>query len=152
MLSESEIEFLQESYAKLYDESGAFSRRFYENLFEIAPNARALFSNNIESQGRKFMEVLSIIILDLNDDKLIIPLIEAMGRRHVGYGTKPHHYQTVGDALVKTLNEAFNGQWSPKEKAIWVKLYTHIADIMITAAEDLQIENTALAPAASLAI
>lgn len=137
MLSESEVEFLQESYAKLYDESAAFSRRFYENLFEIAPKLKALFSNDIESQGRKFMEVLSMIILDLRDEKLIVPLLAAMGRRHVGYGTEPRHYKIVGDALVKTLDEAFRGQWSLKEKAIWVKLYTHIADIMIAAAEDV---------------
>lgn len=138
MLSEEETKIVQESYAGLYDQSDHFSVKFYNNLFEIAPTTRKLFGTDISSQGRKFMEVLSIIVLDLADEELIIPFIQAMGRRHVGYGAKPEHYQIVGNAFIKTLDQAFEGEWSNQEKTLWIKLYTHIAEIMIEAAAGIE--------------
>ena len=136
MLSEDEIQLVQESYAKIYENGDSFSQLFYKNLFQIAPDLSRLFSSNIETQGRKFMEILSIVVLDLQDEDLIIPLIQEMGRRHVGYGTEKEHYEIVGRALVKTLEESLSGGFTEKEKAIWVRLYGLIANIMITAAEN----------------
>lgn len=136
MLSEDEIQLVQESYAKIYENGDSFSQLFYKNLFQIAPDLSRLFSSNIETQGRKFMEILSIVVLDLQDEDLIIPLIQEMGRRHVGYGTEKEHYEIVGRALVKTLEESLSSGFTEKEKAIWVRLYGLIANIMITAAEN----------------
>ncbi len=133
MLSERETRIIQESYARIYENADKFSENFYMNLFEIAPDLRPLFAADIKKQGRKFIEILSIIILDLRDKKLIVPMIADMGRRHVKYGTERDHYQIVGQALIQTLDETFENKWSSTEKQLWIRLYNFVADIMIEA-------------------
>jgi hemoglobin-like flavoprotein len=76
---------------------------FYENLFETAPVVEPLFSNNMVTQGNLLMSVLGTAVSGLDNLGATVPVVQALGERHVGYGVKYEHYDHVGASLLWTL-------------------------------------------------
>ena len=77
----------------------------YGKLFELNPTLRPLFKGDMTEQGRKLTAMLSTVIAWLTRLETVVPAAQALVQRRVGYGVKPEHYQTVGAALIWTLQQ-----------------------------------------------
>jgi hemoglobin-like flavoprotein len=67
-----------------------------------------------------------------------------LARRHEGYGVRPQHYDTVGAALIWTLEQGLGTAFTPEVKAAWVAVYTNLANTMQAAsAPTLEMEIAA---------
>ena len=64
----------------------------------------------------------------------ILPAVKDLGRRHVGYGVEPAHYETVGTALIATLEKGLGSGFTPEVRAAWIEAYTALAAVMQDAA------------------
>jgi len=64
----------------------------------------------------------------------LLPVIEALGRRHAGYGVKDEHYATVAAALLWALEQALGGRFTPDVKGAWTAAYGVLAFTMQRAA------------------
>ena len=76
---------------------------FYSKLFELDPKLKPMFTNDIAEQGKKLMMSINTVVNSLDKIETVVPIIKDMGRRHVAYGVKPQHCDTVGTALLWTL-------------------------------------------------
>jgi hypothetical protein len=56
-----------------------------------------------------------------------------LGRRHGGYGVEAHHYASVGEAILTTLEERIES-FGDRNRAAWGRAYATLADVMISAA------------------
>lgn len=56
--------------------------------------------------------------------------VQQLGRNHVGYGVVPEHYDTVGAALVWTLEQGLGEAFTPEVKEAWIAVYTLLASVM----------------------
>src|SRR5215217_362982 len=73
---------------------------FYRRLFEIDPTTRPLFSgSDMSKQGAKLMAALGLVVGALNRFETLRPTIRELASRHVRYGVRPEHYDSVGEAL-----------------------------------------------------
>ena len=106
---------------------------FYSNLFEADPSLKPLFKGDMEEQGKKLMQMIGAAVGKLDDLPTLVPILQNMGRRHVGYGVKPEHYDTVGGALLKTLQQGLGEAFTPEVKAAWAEVYGVMAKVMIEA-------------------
>ena len=115
------------------------SRRFYDNLFTADPSLVSLFESNrrgqMEEQGHKLMQMLGYAVNELADLDALTPLLQQLGRQHVGYGVKKEHYRTVGAALIETLAEGLGDRFTPAVEQAWIAAYEVMAGIMIAASE-----------------
>ena len=59
----------------------------------------------MQEQGKKLMTMITVAVNGLNDLEKIVSAVKALGVRHVGYGVKDSHYDTVGSALIWTLGK-----------------------------------------------
>jgi hemoglobin-like flavoprotein len=66
-----------------------------------------------------------------------LPAVQTLGRRHVQYGVQETHYQTVGAALLWTLQVGLGEQFTPEVEAAWATAYTVLADVMKAAAAEV---------------
>jgi hemoglobin-like flavoprotein len=57
-------------------------------------------------------------------------MLEAMGRRHVSYGTRDEHYTTVLTALLQTLEESLGPAFTQEVRTAWTEALTLVADTM----------------------
>jgi hemoglobin-like flavoprotein len=107
---------------------------FYRRLFELDPSLRAMFPPVLVEQGRKLMQMLGAAIGMLDRPQQLIPVLESLGKRHAGYGVRDEHYDTVGEALLWTLERGLGSVFTPEVKAAWAALYCVVATTMKNAA------------------
>ena len=101
-------ELVQDTWERVEPVSEMAAWLFYDQLFELNPQLRALFSaekEEMEEQGRKLMQMASIAVRCLDRLDEISPAAEDLGRRHVSYG--------VRDGATTALSaRRFCGRWS----------------------------------------
>jgi hemoglobin-like flavoprotein len=61
-------------------------------------------------QGRKLMTMIGTAVANLHRLVNIVPTVQDLGRRHIGYGVEPTHYQTVSAAMPWTLEQDLGDQ------------------------------------------
>lgn len=130
-------EIVQETWSRVSPIADTAAKLFYDRLFEIDPTTRPLFkAENLPEQRRKLMQTLDQLVrgLDRLDD--LVPVIEELGRRHVRYGVRDDHYDTVGAALLWTLEQGLGAHWTPEAQAAWTEIYTLTAGVMRNAASE----------------
>ena len=107
---------------------------FYERLFELDPSLRGLFRSSREAQAQKLAQALTVVVKGLEHPAQLRGAIEALGRRHAGYGVRDGHYTTVGEALIWTLEQGLGAAFTPEVRAAWVDAYGWLAFVMREAA------------------
>ena len=98
---------VQDSFAKVALTSEAAAVLFYDRLFDIAPQMRAMFPGDMIEQRRKLMAMLAAVVKGLGNLEQVLPAASALAKRHVSYGVKAEHYPVVGAALLWTLRRAW---------------------------------------------
>jgi hemoglobin-like flavoprotein len=133
MITRGQTMLVQESFAQAQPMAEAVAAVFYRRLFELDPSLRPMFRGDMEEQGRKLMQVLAFAVQGLDRLEQLVPAVEALGRRHAGYGVRDEHYDTVGAALLDTLNEFLGEGFTPELRAAWTAVYQVLASTMMNA-------------------
>jgi hemoglobin-like flavoprotein len=107
---------------------------FYGRLFSLDPALKPLFKGNLQAQGRKLMSMISTAVNGLTRLDTLVPAVQDLGRRHVKYGVKDQHYDTVAVALVWTLDQGLGEAFTPEVEEAWVAAYGVLAKTMKDAA------------------
>ena len=127
-------QLVQSSFAKVAPIAPQAAELFYGRLFELDPSLKALFKGDMTTQGQKLMATLGVAVGSLNNLDALLPVLQNLGRGHVGYGVKDSHYDTVGVALLWTLEQGLGDGFTPDVKDAWVKVYTLVSTVMKEAA------------------
>jgi nitric oxide dioxygenase len=80
------------------------------------------------------MQVLGFIVNSLTTFDELVPVAQDMARRHVGYGVHAAHYDTVGAALLWTLEQGVGSDFTDEVKTAWATAYGTLAGVMREAA------------------
>jgi nitric oxide dioxygenase len=134
-LSGSQIRAIRASWARAAAAPDMAARLFYGRLFRLAPEARALFGPDIESQGRKLLDTLSFVVAHLDDAEPLRHEAAALARRHVGYGVTADQYDTVGDSLLWMLEHILGPAFDETTREAWTAAYDGLSGMMIAAAD-----------------
>jgi hemoglobin-like flavoprotein len=130
-----QIELVRSSFAVVEPIADAAATIFYCRLFDLDPSVRALFATDMTAQRRMLMQTLTMVIRSLDRLEKVVPAVEALGRRHTGYGVRPGDFETVGTALLDTLEEALGPSFTIETRDAWAAAYGILASVMIGAGE-----------------
>jgi hemoglobin-like flavoprotein len=135
---------VQSTWSKVVPIADTAAKMFYDRLFEIDPSTRPLFrSTDLAEQRRKLLQVLSAAIAGLDKLEDLVPIVETLGRKHAGYGVKDAHYDSVGAALLWTLEQGLGAAWNGETAAAWTEVYGILAGVMRRAQKDALAEAMA---------
>ena len=129
-----QVVYVQQSFALLRPRADTVAARFYQRLFSLDPSVRPLFPDDLSSQGRKLMDMLGLVVQGLRRPESIAPAVQALGRRHVEYGVDVAHYETVGAALIWTLEQELGSEFTAEVRAAWTTAYAYLSALMSAAA------------------
>ena len=110
---------------------------FYTKLFFDHPGLRRVFPLQMDQQNKKLVDMLSYIVLNIDDFQAVKKTIEALAISHGKYGTKPEHYTMVGSALMWTLQKAIGKEWNSDLEEAWLACYSLVAQTMLTASNTI---------------
>jgi hemoglobin-like flavoprotein len=84
--------------------------------------------------GRKFMTMIGTAVANLHRLDAVLPTVQNLGRRHIGYRIEPTHYQTVAAALLWTLERGLGDEFTSETRHAWVECYRTLTSAMQQAA------------------
>ena len=82
------------------------------------------------AQRKKLLQTLSFAINGLDDLGALASKVGDLGRRHAGYGVTDTHYDSVGAALLWTLEQGLGDAWTPAAASAWTEVYGFLSGIM----------------------
>ena len=135
-MTPDQIALVQTSFSKVAPIASTAADLFYGRLFEIAPQVRAMFPEDLTEQKRKLMAMLGVAVSGLSHLDTILPAVRALGRRHAGYGVEAEHYAPVGSALLWTLENGLGPAFTPGVRDAWATAYNVLSTTMLEAAAE----------------
>lgn len=111
-MTPEQVKLVKDSWAQVLPISEQAADLFYGRLFELNPAYRELFKGDMQSQGRMLMAMLNTAVNSLERLDDIVPAVQALGQRHVGYGVQEQDYDTVGAALLWTLGQGLGAAFT----------------------------------------
>ncbi|MDI1284397.1 MAG: globin family protein [Reyranella sp.] len=132
-----QIKLVQTSFAQVAPIAATAADLFYGRLFEIAPEVRSMFPDDLSGQKKKLMAMLGTVVAGLSHVDTLLPAVQALGKRHAGYGVSAEQYAPVGAALLWTLEKGLGAAFTAEVEEAWSSAYTMLAGAMIDAAREM---------------
>lgn len=129
-MTPNQILLVKTSFAKIEPIADTAAGLFYARLFELDPALKDLFMEDIGEQGRKLMAMIGLAVRGLDDLPALLPVVQALGRRHLGYGVEDADYRTVGAALLWTLEKGLGKEFTSETRDAWATMYGVLSDTM----------------------
>ena len=132
------VALVQRSWEQVLPIADEAAQLFYTRLFQLDPSLRPMFAHSdMKEQRKKLMQMITVAVRGLERLNELVPAVEALGRRHVQYGVTDSHYDTVGAALLWTLEQGLGEAFTPETREAWTATYLTLARVMKGAAKDL---------------
>eukprot|EP00438_Fugacium_kawagutii_P005329 Skav210303 [mRNA] locus=scaffold475:167736:168416:- [translate_table: standard] len=116
---------------------------FYKKFFVLEPSAKNLFPISMrlrykdwdtdEEEGEdpsnspalrklwaKFITVVGSAVAGIQDTSRLVPMLQQLGMRHVGYGLKPEYFDLAGKVLIEVLAEWLGDSFTKEVENAWV--------------------------------
>jgi hemoglobin-like flavoprotein len=129
MINETQQVIVRNTFATIAVHSDETAHLFYERIFEIEPALRPLFDQELNSQGHHFMLAISAVVTSLSAPELIKPILQQIGRRHQTYGVRPEHYPIMKRALLDTLKQVLDEDYTYDAECAWSEIYDSLVDV-----------------------
>jgi hemoglobin-like flavoprotein len=143
-MNSEQINLLRTSFQKIEPVAEEAGVLFYVKLFKIDPELRRLFKGKMNEQGLKLMQMIGLAVEGLDRMEEFVPELRALGARHTGYGVEDRHYETVGAALLWTLEAALGADFNEQTKEAWTEVYSFLTRIMKEASRQTEGNATAV--------
>lgn len=136
MLTLTQKTLVQDSFAMISPIADDAAALFYRRLFEIDPSLQQMFRGDMAEQRKKLMQMLTAAVKGLDRLDQLVPVVQTLGRRHATYGVSDAHYDTVGAALLWTLQKGLGPAFTPETREAWATVYGLLATTMKDAARE----------------
>ena len=136
MLTSDQKRLVQETFAIIAPIADDAAALFYRRLFEIDPSLQQMFRGDMREQRKRLMQMIAVAVKGLDRLEQLVPAVQDLGRRHARYGVEDRHYDTVGAALLWTLEKGLGSAFTPDAKEAWATVYGILAATMKEAARE----------------
>jgi hemoglobin-like flavoprotein len=121
------IRHLRESISLLPTEDLGPAREFYRRLFELAPELRPLFKDEIGPQAKKFSDTLVWVMAHLEHPDELSRNLRELGARHNDFGVKIDHYAPLGSALIWMFQHSLGDRFGSEMEEAWLEFYAFLS-------------------------
>jgi hemoglobin-like flavoprotein len=115
-----------------------FYNSFYDHLFEVAPEFRPLFKNDIATQGKALVSMVSTMVGLFNNmhthHATEKSTLDGLAKRHVGYGVNCQHYGIFGEVIFWTLKKVLGVEYTEDVHRSWVNVFCFMLKTVIPSA------------------
>jgi hemoglobin-like flavoprotein len=88
----------------------------------------------MDAQGKKVMRMFAEIVRTLDQPEALVAELADLGRRHVHYGVRDSQYDSVGTALLWTLERGLGPAFTPEMRNAWTEAYLLLSIVLRRAA------------------
>ena len=130
-MTPEQILLVRASWPVIASKADDMTTRFYAHLFEIDASAARLFAHvDMATQRVKLSQALAIVVKALDDPDRLLPAIGELGKRHVKYGVEHRHFDSVGEALLRSIGDSLGDAFDRDVRQAWAEAYALVASVM----------------------
>jgi hemoglobin-like flavoprotein len=129
-VTQRQKQIVSETFPLIREIAIPVSLLFYGRLFDLDPSLRRLFKIDMKEQSKKLVATLDALVQGIDDWEKIVPVLRELGQRHVGYGVKEKHYDTVCSALVWAFGQALQPGFDDEVRAAWTAVIRAVNEQM----------------------
>lgn len=129
-MTRTEMKLVKSSFQQILPIADATAKLFYIKLFELDPDIEQLFKGDKTVQNNKFVCLIETVVHFIGDLDFLAPTLKALGARHADYHVKDEHYDTAQKALMWTLEQVLDQDFTPKIQNAWEEFYILVSSIM----------------------
>ncbi|XP_041469276.1 uncharacterized protein LOC121419053 isoform X3 [Lytechinus variegatus] len=89
-----------------------------------------LANKDLRAHGKRIMDTVGVAVSGLDDLELLIPILQDLAKRHVGYNVTKQHFMPVGEALIHALRVGLGSRFTSELEAAWSAVFSVIAETM----------------------
>ena len=131
----STVEIVRKSCARLPEDKVELTREFYRQLFEMAPQTRVMFAEDMSEQDERLLSAILAGIQAMDRPELVETHLRRWGVVHRRmHGVTDDMYVYVGHSLIRAIHKLF-GHLETSVASAWVSVYEWMAAVMIDGAE-----------------
>ena len=135
-MTSAQKRLVQDTFATIAPIADDAAVLFYRRLFELDPSLQRMFRGDMAEQRKRLMQMIAVAVKGLDRLDQLVPAVQDLGRRPAGYGVEDRHYETVGAALLWTLEKGLGDAFTAEVREAWTTVYGILATTMKEAAHD----------------
>ena len=110
-----------------------FFHSFYERLFDVHPSVIPLFKQDMATQGRKLVSMISLLISLVETDlETLQDKLTSLARMHAAIGVLSNQYATMMDVLIWSLAHCLGAKVFTKElRGAWQKCLSRVLQVLV---------------------
>ncbi len=121
---------VQSTIGVLLEHQRGFTKELYRRLFELAPDAQALFRSDMESQGQMLSHMLQFLVHSMSRPEMMSAGLRELGRRHDGYGVTPEQYPAFRQAFLESARMTLGEKYTAHVERAWAETIDEIIEAM----------------------
>lgn len=132
-MTREEIDLVQQSWAQVLAIADTAMELFYERLFELdAEIARLFAGKDMAAQRSHLASAFDLVVQKLHQPETLALPLQELGARHVGYGVGEADFESVGAALLSTLERGLADHWTCAHAQAWAAAWQFILAQVLT--------------------
>lgn len=132
-LSSATVAIVKATVPALTEHGTAITTAMYVRLFQDE-HIRALFNHANQGESGAQVHALAAAILayakNIENLDALVPVVERIAYKHVGYHILPEHYPFVANALLSAIREVLGEVATDEVLAAWGEAYWFLANIL----------------------
>jgi hemoglobin-like flavoprotein len=124
---------IRESFEAMGLSRRKVAEAFYRRFFELVPEARSMFPEDMERLHLKLMDTIAALVGALDNPEVFQSIIAQVGRHHARFGVTPAQLAAFGQALLQTWEQHFGPAFTPELRQAWTTLYDTVQRDMLQA-------------------
>jgi hemoglobin-like flavoprotein len=120
--TDEQIAQIHKSFDSIWPLHREITKTFYQRFFELVPDARRMFPDEMDGRRRKLMGAIAALVGTLDHPEMFRPVGSAVDRWHGLLGVTSSHLAPFADALLWTLERHFVASSSPALRQAWAAL------------------------------
>ena len=137
-ITNADILLVQTSWNLVSEYSTDIIKLFYKYLFESAPEVKPMFKSDQSTQEKRMALMINTIVNSVDSLDEFRGSISQLAKSHTHMGVKREYFPLVVNALVNSVEEQYGKGFSSAHRKAWLKILTHISNIMIEEMEFYQ--------------
>lgn len=127
-LTPPQVELIRSTFALLEPKSGVAALAFFQRLFTLDPNLRALISGDIDAESEQLMTLLRAATNLADQPRALQARFARDGTRLFNPGAGQENRAAVGEALLWSLGATLGREFTPEARLAWTALMTSVTE------------------------
>jgi hemoglobin-like flavoprotein len=129
-MTPEQIQIVRLTLAQATADEHALGREFYRRLLIIAPDLRARFQGEIDTESSKLRDALKLAFAALSDMPFLVATLEALARRGIGRELSDQHCRAIGKSLLWAVERRIGAAFTPRVCEAWIALLAVVVSIL----------------------